>query len=40
MTRGWRKLHDEDIHNFYSSPNDVIMIKSACSMYGENRNVI
>jgi hypothetical protein len=21
MVRGWRKLHKEELHNFYSSPN-------------------
>jgi len=21
LTRGWRKLHNYDLHNFYSSPN-------------------
>jgi hypothetical protein len=24
----WRKLHDEELHNLYSSPNIIIMIKS------------
>jgi hypothetical protein len=28
MTRGWRKLHDEELHNLSSSPNIIIMIKS------------
>jgi hypothetical protein len=27
-TGGWRKLHNEDIHNLYSSPNIIRMIKS------------
>jgi hypothetical protein len=26
LTRGWRKLHIEELHNFYSSP--IITIKS------------
>jgi hypothetical protein len=26
VTRDWRKLHNEELHNLYSSPN--IMIKS------------
>jgi hypothetical protein len=26
ITGGWRKLHDEDLHNLYSSPNAIIMI--------------
>jgi hypothetical protein len=25
---GWRKLHNEEIHNFYSSPNIIRIIKS------------
>jgi hypothetical protein len=25
---GWRKLHNEELHNFYSIPNIIIMIKS------------
>jgi hypothetical protein len=25
---GWIKLHTEELHNFYSSPNIVIIIKS------------
>jgi hypothetical protein len=24
---GWRKLHTEEIHNLYSSPNTIKMIK-------------
>jgi hypothetical protein len=28
VTRGWRKLHNEGLHNFYSSPSMVRMIKS------------
>jgi hypothetical protein len=24
---GWRKLHNEELHNLYSSPNNIIMIK-------------
>jgi hypothetical protein len=27
-TRGWRKLHNEEFHNLYSSPNIIRMIKS------------
>jgi hypothetical protein len=26
---GWRKLHNEELHNLYSSPNIIIMIKSS-----------
>jgi hypothetical protein len=25
---GWRKLHSEELHNFYSSPSKIRMIKS------------
>jgi hypothetical protein len=25
---GWRKLHNEELHNLYSSPNIIRMIKS------------
>jgi NAD(P)H-nitrite reductase large subunit len=28
VTRGWRKLHNEELHNVYSSPNIIRMIKS------------
>jgi hypothetical protein len=28
VTGGWRKLHNEEIHNFYSSPSIIRMIKS------------
>jgi hypothetical protein len=28
VTKGWKKLHDEELHNFYSSPNIIRMIKS------------
>jgi hypothetical protein len=28
MTGGWRKLHNEELHNLYSSPNVIRMIKS------------
>jgi hypothetical protein len=27
VTGGWRKLHNEDLHNLYSSPNIIRMIK-------------
>jgi hypothetical protein len=44
--KDWRKLHNEELHNLYSSPSIIRMIKSrrmrwmghvAC--LGENRNV-
>jgi hypothetical protein len=28
MTGGWRKLHNEELHNLYSPPNIIRMIKS------------
>jgi hypothetical protein len=28
VTGEWRKLHNEELHNFYSSPNIIITIKS------------
>jgi hypothetical protein len=28
VTGGWRKLHNEELHNLYSSPNSIRMIKS------------
>jgi hypothetical protein len=42
--RGWRKLHNEELHNFYSSPSVIRMIKSRrmrwtghVARVGENR---
>jgi hypothetical protein len=28
VTEGWRKLHNEELHNLYSSPGIIRMIKS------------
>jgi hypothetical protein len=28
VTGGWRKLHNEELHTLYSSPNIMTMIKS------------
>jgi hypothetical protein len=28
VTGDWRKLHDEELHNLYSSPSRITMIKS------------
>jgi hypothetical protein len=28
VTGGWRKLHNEEVHNLYSSPSMIRMIKS------------
>jgi hypothetical protein len=42
---GWRKLHNEDVHNLYSSPSIIRMIKSRrlrwaghVARMGEKRN--
>jgi hypothetical protein len=28
VTGGWRKLHNEELHNLYDSPNKITMMKS------------
>jgi hypothetical protein len=45
VTGGWRKLHNEELHNLYSSPNIIRMIKSRWMRWaghvarmGEKRN--
>jgi hypothetical protein len=45
VTGGWRKLHNEELHNLYSSPSIIRMIKSRkigwaghAARMGENRN--
>jgi hypothetical protein len=45
VTREWRKLHNEELHNLYSSPNIIRMIKSRkmkwaghVARMGEKRN--
>jgi hypothetical protein len=44
VTGGWRKLHNEELHNLYCSPSIIRIIKSrrmrwaACSTNGEKRN--
>jgi hypothetical protein len=45
VTGGWRKLHDEELHNLYSSPSIIRMIKSRgmrwaghVALMGETRN--
>jgi hypothetical protein len=45
VTGGWRKLHNEELHNLCSSPSIIIMIKSKkirwaghVSRMGEKRN--
>jgi hypothetical protein len=44
VTREWRKLHNEELHDLYPLPSLFRIIKSkrmrwACSMNGEKRNV-
>jgi hypothetical protein len=46
VTGGWRKLHNEELHNLYSSPNKIRIIKSRrmrwaghVARIGEKRNV-
>jgi hypothetical protein len=46
VTGGWRKLHNEELHNLYSSPSIVRIIKSRrmrwavhVARMGEKRNV-
>jgi hypothetical protein len=34
VTGGWRKLHKEELHNLYSSPNIIRMIKSRGKRWG------
>jgi hypothetical protein len=40
VTGDWRKLHNEELHNLYSCPSIIRVIKSkrACSTNGEKRN--
>jgi hypothetical protein len=46
VTEGWRKLHNEELHNLYSSPSIIRIIKSRKTRWaghvarmGENKNV-
>jgi hypothetical protein len=32
VTGDWRKLHNEELHNLYSSPNIIRMIMQSCAM--------
>jgi hypothetical protein len=34
VTLGWRKLHNEELHNLYSSPSIIRIIKSKRSWVG------
>jgi hypothetical protein len=42
VIRGWRKLHNEELHNLYDSPSIIKMMKSSrmrWAGHGEKRNV-
>jgi hypothetical protein len=46
VTGDWRKLHNEEFHNFYSAPNIIRMMKSRrmrwagyVARMGEKRNI-
>jgi hypothetical protein len=36
VTIGWRKLHNEELHNSYSSPNIIRVIKSRIMKWGRH----
>jgi hypothetical protein len=36
VTGDWRKLHNEELHNLYSSPNIIRMIKSSSMRWAEH----
>jgi hypothetical protein len=36
VTGGWRKLHNEGLHNLYSSPNIIRMMKSRRIRWAEH----
>jgi acyl-coenzyme A synthetase/AMP-(fatty) acid ligase len=36
VTGGWRKLHNEQLHNFYTSPSIIRMIMSRRMRWGEH----
>jgi hypothetical protein len=36
VTGGWRKLHNEELHNLHSSPRKIRMIKSMRKKYAGN----
>jgi hypothetical protein len=35
VARGWRRLHNEELHNLYAAPNIIRVIKSRWIMDGE-----
>jgi hypothetical protein len=35
VTGGWRKLHNEELHNLYSSPSIIREMDRACSTNGK-----
>jgi hypothetical protein len=46
VTGGWRKLHNEELHNLYTSPSIIRMVKSRgirwsghVARMGEKRNI-
>jgi hypothetical protein len=42
-TRGWKKLHSEEVYHLYPSPNIIGVIKwggGACITYGEEESCI
>jgi len=45
LVGGWKRLHNEELHNMYASPNIIRVIKSgrmcgACSMHVRDENCI
>jgi hypothetical protein len=36
VTGGWRKLNNEELHNLYSTPSIIIMIKSSRMRWSEH----
>jgi hypothetical protein len=38
LTGGWRKLHNEELHNLYSPPSIIRMIKSSCQVAPIGKN--
>jgi hypothetical protein len=36
VTEGWRKLHNEELHNLYSSPNIIRIIRSKRMRWAEH----